>query len=312
MNPKNNLFRKFFFVFVPLLFVYVAGSYYFSSQIIDFKPRPLEEDRIRLKKTGFSDFGLPRAQDISFQNDGIDFHAWYFENPKPKPCGVLLVHGYTSTRWGVLKYAPIFWKRGCSIFTYDHRRHGESGGRFGTFGFHEKFDMQTALHSFTEVSGLPPEKIGVLGESLGAATAIQSLSMRGESAFLIAESPYKDLDSIVGKKAVELYGGWVGIFVPLAYKIAEWRADFRVSDVSPIEMAKNLKIPVLIIHSNTDDYTPYEHSVAIEKNLPPSITKKLVLTDWNASHARSIDKNYDGFEAIVLEFFREAGLDQKF
>jgi len=308
MNEAKRRIRWFLIPFSICIAVYFGGSYFFAGEIIDFKKRNLEEDRKNEKISGFSDFNLSEPEDHLFTNqEGLKFKAWYFPN-SPKRCGVLLLHGFTGTRWGVMKYAPIFRKLGCEIFAYDHRKHGESEGRFGTFGYYEKYDFLEALEYFEKISGIAPERIGVLGESMGAATAIQGLALANKQyAFLIAESSYKDLDSIIGKKAVDIYGQWVKAFIPMAYWIAEFRADFHIEDVSPMKSVASLRIPVLFIHSDADDYTPSSHSREIYENTGSPI-KEIVITDWNSGHALSINDDYERFEKIVISFLRRHSL----
>lgn len=301
-----KLKKIFLYAILPLLILYLGGSYYFAGEIIDFKKRTLEEDRNKLQVEGFSHFQLPNPQSLELKNkEGLKLAMWIFPHPSRKNCTVLLLHGYTSTRWGMLKYAPIFWKKGCNIITYDHRKHGESEGVYGTFGYYEKFDLLDVLEYIENELSIQPNQIGILGESMGAAIGIQALSLTNKNyAFLIAESPFLDLDTIVGKKAVDIYGVWVKPFIPMAYAIAEWRANFKVTEVSPKESISKIQIPILLIHSKQDDYTPYTHSVLLYESLD-SPKKKLALTDWGAKHAKSIDDDYLKFEKIVLDFIKE-------
>lgn len=309
MKPETKKVLIYTLVFDALLIIYLGGAFFFSSEVIDFKSRSLEEDRVKRKAESFADFSLPDPEEHSFTNGTETLKAWYFPNSGKRDCGVLLLHGFTSTRWGVLKYAPIFWKMGCSVFAYDHRKHGESTGRYGTFGFYESDDLLAGLKYFESISGIAPERIGVLGESLGAATSILAMAKTDKKyAFLIAESPYQDLDSIVGKKAVDIYGSWVKIFIPVAYFFAEYRADFEIGSVSPLQKAEKIQIPTLIIHSNQDEYTPHEHSVAIHSRMNPDLSH-LVLTDWGSEHARSIDDDFFKFEKIVRDFVDKQASD---
>ncbi|NCN08901.1 MAG: prolyl oligopeptidase family serine peptidase [Leptospira sp.] len=303
----TSRFKKFLLIDILVILLigsYFFVSYFFSTKIIEFKTRSLAEDKLDLKIESFATKGLPEPEDFSFQNGPITLKAWYFKNPKPKNCGVLLLHGFTRTRWSMLKYTPLFWKRGCDLFAFDHRKHGESDGQYGTFGFYEKFDLENGIDSFSDISKIPEDRIGVLGESYGASTAIQTMGLGKKIAFIIADSPYSDMDSIIIKKGVDLYGPAVQIFAPLALLIAGNRADFDVEDVSPAKYAKTLAVPILLVHSKTDAYTPYQHSEKIyeEIQIPE---KKIALTDWDAAHAKSIDKNFDKYEAIVNEFLKE-------
>ncbi|TGL88541.1 alpha/beta fold hydrolase [Leptospira congkakensis] len=297
--------KKILSTFIIFLTFFLLGAgYYFSSSIVSFPITSLEEDKERLKILSFGDFGLPEPESIRFQNGSLRLRGWYFKNPKKKKCGVVLLHGHTRTRYGVLKYAPLFWKRGCSLFTYDARRHGESAGEYGTYGFYEKQDLERAIEFFSEISTVPEEEIGIFGASFGAATALQYAEGRSDFAFVIADSPFMDMRSIVEKRAVDLYSPLVLFLSPIALSIAEVRADFLVDEVSPKKAAKSITLPVLLIHSKTDEFTPVSHSEEIFQNLK-SNRKQLLITDWGAKHCKSIDTRYNEYEAVVNTFLKE-------
>ncbi|PJZ44331.1 alpha/beta hydrolase [Leptospira brenneri] len=287
-----------------LTFFLLGVGYYFSSSIISFPVTSLEEDKARLKIQSVSEFGLPEPESIRFQNGSLRLRGWYFKNPQKKKCGVVLLHGHTRTRYGILKYAPVFWKRGCSLFAYDARRHGESAGEYGTYGYFEKNDLERAIEFFSEISTVPEEQIGIFGASFGAATALQYAEGRNDFAFVIADSPYMDMRSIVEKRAVDFYSPLILFLSPIALSIAEIRADFLVNEVSPKEAAKYISLPVLLIHSKTDEVTPVSHSEEIFQNLK-SKRKQLLVTDWGASHCKSIDVRPEEYESIVNSFLKE-------
>lgn len=287
-----------------LTFFLLGAGYFFSSSIVSFPITSLEEDQAKLKILSIADFGLPAPESIRFQNGSLRLRGWYFKNPKKKKCGVVLLHGHTRTRYGILKYAPIFWKRGCSLFAYDARHHGESAGEYGTYGFYEKHDLERAIEFFSEISSVPEEQIGLFGASFGAATALQYAEGRSDYAFVIADSPFMDMRSIVEKRAVDLYSPLVLFLSPIALSIAEVRADFLVDEVSPKKAAKFISQPVLLIHSKTDEITPVSHSEEIFQNLKTN-RKQLFVTDWGAAHCKSIDVRYDEYESMVNSFLKE-------
>nr|WP_244247313.1 alpha/beta fold hydrolase [Leptospira montravelensis] len=299
------LMKKIFSILIITLTFFLLGAgYYFSSSIISFPISDLQEDKTKLKINSFADFGLPEPESVRFQNGSLRLRGWYFKNPKKKKCGVVLLHGHGRTRYGVLKYTPLFWKRGCSLFTYDARHHGESAGEYGTYGFYEKQDLERAIEFFSEISTVPEEDIGIFGASFGAATALQYAEGRSDFAFVIADSPYMDMRSIVEKRAVDLYSPLVLFLSPIALSVAELRADFLVDEVSPKKAAKSISVPVLIIHSKEDEITPVSHSEEIFQNLKSS-RKQLFISDWGARHCKSIDTRYNEYESIVNLFLKE-------
>lgn len=113
-----------------------------------------------------------------------------------------------------------------------------------------------------------------------------------------------DMRSIVEKRAVDLYSPVVLFLSPIALSLAELRADFLVDEVSPKKAAKFISLPVLLIHSKTDEITPVSHSEEIFQNLK-SNHKQLVKTDWGANHCKSIDVRPSEYESIVNFFLKE-------
>lgn len=80
-------------------------------------------------------------------------------------------------------------------FIFDSRAHGESQGKYCTYGFYEKKDI-SAIVDF-----IGPKyrnvNIGIWGNSLGAAVAIQAMEYDSRILFGIIESTFTDLSQIV-------------------------------------------------------------------------------------------------------------------
>lgn len=280
--------------------VYVAGSWFFSGMIVAFPTRTLAEEHAM--RGDPADYGLPAPEEITFQGDGATLAGWYFDNPAGGDCGVVLMHGINSSRYAALKYAPLFWERGCDLMMYDHRHHGDSSGDYGTYGFYEKQDALAAIDWFAQRTGLPHDKIGLQGESYGAATALQTGALEPDLAFIAADSSYADLTTIVKEQAVQQFGTWTGLFAPGALGISGLRADFAPSQVSPMNDAGSLTEPVFLSHSATDGFTLPHHSEDIYARLPAATCKRLHLTDWGAAHGQSINDDFAAYQAQMDEF----------
>jgi fermentation-respiration switch protein FrsA (DUF1100 family) len=295
------------FLLLVLAAVYLAGSWYFSGLIVTFDTKSLAES---LDLDGPpSDYGLPAPEEVSFAGDGVTLAGWLFDHPGPSTCGVVLLHGITNNRYNMLKYAPLFWPRGCDVLIYDHRYHGDSTGEYGTYGYYEKQDALAALDWFEQRTGLQPGQIGLLGESYGAATALQTGPLAPNLAFVAADSPYRDLETIIGEQAVQQFGGWTKLFVPGALAISGLRARFAPSEVSPMAAAPAISAPVFLSHSATDEFTLPHHSVDIDATLASGACRRLHLTDWGSAHAESINDNFATYKAQMDEFLAACAPD---
>lgn len=287
---------------ITLVVAYFAAGWFFSSFVIASDTQSLDE-AAAVGDTP-AGFGLPEPEEITIEAGEVTLSGWFFDNPADAGCGLMFLHGFHGTRYHALNWAPMFWERGCDILAYDHRGHGDSTPAFHTYGFHEKQDAVAALDWFAERTGLERAQIGIFGVSYGAATALQMAPMTPEVAFIGADSAYSELREIIGFQAGDMFPGLAPLLLPGALKIAELRADFDVDAVAPERTIADTEVPVLLVHSLTDEYTFSTHSEDIYANSDPSRTV-LHLTDWGAPHGRSIITDPVAYRELVDDFLSE-------
>jgi hypothetical protein len=123
-------------------------------------------------------------------------------------------------------------------------------------------------------------------------------------AFVVADSPYSSLEDIVIWQGAQQFGRPALLFVPGALMLAELRASFDTDAVSASEAVAETEVPILLIHSATDDFTPSEQSQLIWGNADP---RKVVLqiNEWGSAHAADISTNFEAYKAEVDGFVDE-------
>ncbi|PJZ70706.1 hypothetical protein CH373_07190 [Leptospira perolatii] len=303
------MIKKCIIALLVIIGLYIAAGWFFSEDIIHFSKRTLEEDRVHVELQKVSDVGLPEPETIAIESDAHGsekqvLKGWFFKNPRfeQAKCGVILQHGFKSTRWAVLKYAPLFWDRGCSILSVDARFHGESGGQCGTFGFHESKDMQSILYWMTTKTGLPKSKIGLLGESMGGTIVFLAAAREPELAFVAIDSTPSDMNESFQYEGSRKFGSVLtAVMMAVSMTIAELRCDFESDQISPKKVAKDVQSPVFISHSKSDESVPVYHAEVNYKGLIH--TKKLLfLNDWGASHVRDLNVNYEEYKKHMNQF----------
>jgi pimeloyl-ACP methyl ester carboxylesterase len=281
---------------------YGSAAWYFSNLIIASDTESLAEAAADGDTP--ADFGLPEPEAITINTGQVPLAGWYFDNPRDGECGLMFLHGFHGTRYHALNWAPIFWDRGCDILAYDHRGHGDSTPAFHTYGYHEKEDAVAALDWFADRSGLDRSQIGIFGVSYGAATALQLAPLTPEIAFVAADSAYSELTEIIDFQGREMFPTLAPLVLPVALRLAELRADFDVDAVAPERSIADITVPVLLIHSLTDEYTASTHSEDIYADSDPSRTV-LHLTDWGSPHARDITTDPTAYRQLVDEFLAQ-------
>ncbi len=279
---------------------YLGVGWYFSNQIISRTSTPLATSRS--ESPGPEGYGLPQPEDIEITSGDITLRGWYFANEAGGDCAVILLHGSTGNRYGVLQYSPLFWERGCDLVVYDARGHGDSTPAFHTYGYHEKEDLSTVIRWTEARTGLPLTQIGLAGVSYGAATALQAVPQFPEVAFVLADSSFKSLEGIISYQGVVQYGNWIELLVPGALWVSGWRAGFDTTAVSPTLTASQAnQTPIFIIHSLQDEFTPSTHSEEIYAQRNPALTE-LHIVNWDAPHGRAILTRPDEY-AILFDNF---------
>ena len=146
-----------------------------------------------------------------------------------------------------------------------------------TYGFLEKRDLRRV------VDGLPPGPVVLMGTSLGAAVALQEAAADPRITSVIAAEAFSDLRTVATERAPWFLPPPV---VRKAFQVAEQRGGFLVDAVSPMEAARAIRAPVLLIHGADDRETPPAHSQRIFEALAGP--RRLLLVP-GAGHNQSLN-----------------------
>ncbi|MBB6444775.1 alpha/beta hydrolase [Bacillus benzoevorans] len=300
-----NRLRKIFRFLFSFIFFLTSFGVYFTNRMMYIKKK---DDQVILK----------REKEAGRYNPD-DFH--HIPNRKvtiPSPFDydltIVLVephstnrymifsHGVTENKINSVKYMNLFLERGFNAVLYDHRRHGESGGKTTSYGYYEKFDLKTIVH-WLKKEKEPDLLLGIHGESMGAATMLLYAGMVEDGAdFYIADCPFSDFSeqlSYLLKKDMKLPARPL---IPVANIFLRIREKYSLRDISPISVIQQIKKPVLFIHSMEDDYIlPQMSKDLYEKKTGP---KKLFLAP-KGGHAQSLNQNKELYVAAVDEFLTE-------
>ncbi|HRY72499.1 MAG TPA: alpha/beta fold hydrolase [Spirochaetia bacterium] len=215
---------------------------------------------------------------------------------------VVLVHGITYTRWGSVKYLRAFRSLGFNALLVDQRGHGASGRGPVTFGFREAPDLRAWVDWALAELG-PGGSVGLHGESMGAAVAIQEAAIDPRVAFVVADCPFSDLRSLLAHRLRVEFGLPAFPFLGLAESAARLLAGgFRFREVSPACAAAVFRAPLLLVHGLADDYIPSSmaREIAVAREAA-GLPVGLVLVP-GAAHAKSWETCPEAYERAVAEF----------
>lgn len=219
----------------------------------------------------------PGCVDREFAGDGLTLRGWSCASIGERRGSVVYLHGVADNRASAVGVIDRLTKRGFEVIAYDSRAHGQSDGTICTYGFYEKRDLARVVDT------LAPGPVVLIGTSLGAAVAIQGAAERSRVNGVVAAESFSDLRTVATERAPRIL---VPPLIARAFRVAEQRGQFDVASVSPVDAAKSLRIPVLLIHGADDVETPPEHSKRIFAALRGP--KQLLLVP-RAGHAHSLN-----------------------
>lgn len=295
---------------IVLIIVLIVAAYalvsYFFSQVVTRKIDTEEQMYRELAERGVFDrkyFEQLNKEEVYIKSkDGLKLRGMYIKCDEPSNKTMVIVHGITVGLLWSVRYIDMFLKNGWNVLIYDQRRHAKSEGKYSTYGYYEKDDLDLWINWLINKKG-ENEIIGLHGESMGAATVIEYAGINKYARFIIADCAFSDLNELLTRKVKDEYHGLLYPVVWLSSLRSKRKAKFYFKWVSPIEVVKSTDIPIMFIHGNKDTFVPWDMSVKMYNAKTKGI-KKLYLAE-GAAHARSIEVDKEKYEKEVMEFVDE-------
>lgn len=98
--------------------------------------------------------------------------------------------------------------------------------------------------------------IGVLGESLGAAAAVELMKQDRRIQFCIADSCFSDLTELCRHQLKGVVKLAVPLLIPLISRLIKRRHGWSLADISPVRNLEQTDTPLFIIHGKNDQLVP--------------------------------------------------------
>lgn len=189
-----------------------------------------------------SELGRPH-EDVFFRSsDGVELNAWFFpaKADSPRVHQVFLIcHGNAGNISHRLELYRTLLDLGAAVFAFDYRGYGRSRGRPHEEGTY--LDAQAA-YQWLRRKGFAADAIFAYGESLGGGVATE-LCRREETGGLVLQGTFTSIPDI----GSELFP-WLPV---------RWLGRVRYDTRSKLP---RLKIPILILHSRTDELIGFRHA----------------------------------------------------
>ena len=242
------------------------------------------------------DLNLPYEEVEFYTEDGKKLSGWFIHS-KNSNAVIICLHGYPANKSDILPFVEFLYPE-FSLFLFDFRAHGESSGKITHFGLKEHLDVNAAIKWIRMNEKTKDVRIGVWGYSLGAAVGIIAADGNTEIKALVTDSAFANFPEMI-TYYYKNFGPLKYVFSFLSRVLGRFVLQSNFMLNSPENRIWSIKCPVLIIHSQDDEFVPFEHAKRLFEKAPEP--KELLIT--HGSHT-SI-KGTPEYQEKVLEFFKK-------
>jgi pimeloyl-ACP methyl ester carboxylesterase len=220
--------------------------------------------------------------------------AWVVEPRAGAPAGtVVFLHGVRMDKRSSVPIALAICDAGYRAVLVDLPGHGESGGRYLTYGEREARDVSRLLDEL-DASGVQLGALGVYGFSYGAAVAIELAAGDSRVRGVVAVSPFASLREVVRD--------YRSNYLPAATRVvpdgwfqqavddAAWFIGFDPDASAPVKAISDSTVPTLLIHGDADTQVPLRHSQTLARKADGRA--KLVIVHGGTHDSMPVDTRH--------------------
>ncbi len=217
---------------------------------------------------------------------------------------VIMFHGYRATPFNNFAVScKIFMEKGYNVLMPVQRGHGESGGKFITFGVKERLDC-LAWTDFA-VKELKPENIVLYGVSMGSFSLMcisDRLSDKNVKA-LICDCGYLNAYDEIGLEMKRRAGFLYKIMMPFIRLGAIVFGGFDPAKDNACEYLSKASVPVFFIHGDDDRIVPVE---CAKRAYEACDSRKSIYYVQNCGHAQSFLADEGKLSEKLFDFLNDA------
>ncbi len=208
-----------------------------------------------------------------------ELHVTLVKNPVETDKYVIISHGFKSNRYGAVKYVDTYMDLGFNCIIYDLRDHGENEKTALSLGQFESEDLEKLIEdSYSRYGNI---KLGLHGESMGAATSLMVLAKKPKVDFVVADCGFSNLYDLI-YKAYDL--AKTPFVLPSVNTAMKLRYGYDMKKTSPKDTLVGNEVPICFIHGEADTFILPENS-QVNKAATAGYSELHLVPD--AAHARS-------------------------
>ena len=194
-------------------------------------------------------------------DEEIELSGWWAETNPGGPT-VLLIHGVRSCKENhvIILQGSMLHNAGFNVLAIDLRDHGNSTieDMRVSAGQKEWRDVAGAWEWLQDEQGVPKEQIGILGNSMGAATVAITFSLVKDVQAVWLDSSYHDMTRIINSELQRL--SLPTMFTSAGIYAGIFSAGEDITAHEPYEAVRNVgERSIFIVHNEADERVAFVH-----------------------------------------------------
>ncbi len=252
-----------------------------------------------------ADCGLPFTEAAFPARDGTPLHGYWIPPPDttasagPAPA-IIICSGYNGSLDADVPHAPALHRAGFGVLLFDFRGHGRSGGDCVSLGYHERGDVLGAVDWLVAQD---VTRVGLLGFSMGGATAISAAPDHPAVAAVVADGAYAEVKTVIAGGLRERYktGALTSLLTWGILQAAGWRVGADLPRAEPLRhVARLAPRALLLIHGANDTYVPLD---SVRRLYRAAHAPKALWVVPEAGHRAAYPARPQEYERRVVAFF---------
>lgn len=257
-------------------------------------------NRIKEQAKKLSEIPCSRVQTRSY--DGLKLIGRYYERSGDAPLCICF-HGYRES--AVIDFSIIgqfLLNEGYNVLLVDQRAHFCSGGHTIAYGIRERRDVLSWIEYANERFGAD-KPIYLFGISMGATSVVMAsgLSLPDNVRLICADCPYSSPRDIIRYVVKRWYKCPNFLWAVIRISALVYGHLRFPRDITAANAVKNAKIPILLIHGESDYFVPKEMSEEIRQS-NPEYTERFTFP--RAQHGLSYFSDPERYTAILRDFIQ--------
>jgi len=211
-------------------------------------------------------------------NSNVTLDCWYMPADSAAKETVIIFHGYTASKSGLLERASVLLQNGYNCLLVDFMGSGGSGGNGTTIGYKEAEEVKSA---YDYVQTQDKGNIFLCGTSMGAVAIMKAIKdYKLQPKGIILECPFGTMYETVCARFRMVHMPTV----PSAGMLVFWGGvenGFWGFSHNPVDYARSINCPTLLQYGEKDDRVTRKEIDEIYANIP---TPKKLATYPLAGH----------------------------